>query len=179
MTGFHGPLAAQSTGTGSEIEETGMREFLGFVVGEECYAFPLSSIREIMRVSSITEVPRGPADVLGIISVRGQVTTLIDLRKCLTMQAPAVSGRARILLVDHGRETLGLLVDRVLQVYRLREDEVELSSVLGGDSSSYVMGIGRPGSGRVTRIEGKVADVNDDLIVLLDPIALLKRYGSA
>lgn len=162
-----------------EPEDTGTREFLAFVVGREHYALPLSSVREIVRVPTITEVPRGPRDVLGIFSVRGQVTTLIDMRKTLSMETAELSRRTRILLVDHGRETLGLLVDKVLQVYRLREDEVEMASVLGNEASAHVMGIGRPGGGRGQK--GAVAEraEHNELLILLDPMALLRQYGSA
>lgn len=161
-------------------EEAGVREFLAFVVANETYALPLSCIREIMRVPSVTPVPRAPREVLGIISVRGQVTTLIDLRQRLRVLAGPVSSRTRVLLVDQGDEILGLLCDRVQQVHRLSEQEVELASVLGADAASYVMGIGRPGEGQRKGdgpAEARAAnDGNDtEILILLDPIALLKR----
>jgi purine-binding chemotaxis protein CheW len=134
----------------------GVREFLAFVVGAEIYALPLSSIREIMKLPPVTEVPRGPKHVLGIISVRGRVTTVIDLRRRLHMAQSPLSQRSRVLLVDNGEEIMGLLVDRVLQVYRLHEDEVEYATVMGGDTSDYVLGIGRPGRHGRSRQKGQV-----------------------
>jgi len=161
------------------VEEAGIREFLAFVVATETYALPLSCVREIMRVPSVTPVPRAPREVLGIISVRGQVTTLIDLRQKLNVELAPVSSRTRILLVDQGDEILGLLCDRVKQVHRLSETEVELASVLGADASSYVMGIGRPGQRKAELQQGggKPASGSNvtDILILLDPIALLKR----
>jgi purine-binding chemotaxis protein CheW len=162
-------------------EEAGVREFLAFVVAGETYALPLSCIREIMRVPSVTPVPRAPRDVLGIISVRGQVTTLIDLRQRLRVQAAPPSSRTRVLLVDQGDEIMGLLCDRVAQVYRLNEKEVELSSVLGADAASYVMGIGRPGQRKPDAqrdAKERAQDNEADILILLDPIALLKRQVS-
>ncbi len=157
----------------SRVEEAGMREFLGFMLGEETYALPLSCIREILRMPAVAEVPRAAPDVLGIVSVRGQVTTLIDLRQRMSLPKLPFGPRTRVLLVDQGDETLGLLCDRVLSVYRLSETEVELATVLGNEASSYVMGIGRPGARRVPR-GGAVAQ---EILILLDPIALLKRHG--
>jgi purine-binding chemotaxis protein CheW len=164
------------------VEETGVREFLAFVLARETYALPLSCVREIMRVPSVTGVPRAPQEVLGIISVRGQVTTLVDLRQKLRVESAPIGSRTRILLVDQGDEVLGLLCDRVLQVHRLSETEVEMASVLGSDASSYVMGIGRPGQGKTEtarEAKRKPAAGDEDLLILLDPIALLKRqtYG--
>jgi purine-binding chemotaxis protein CheW len=164
----------------ARVEETGIREFLAFVLASEAYALPLSCVREIMRVPSITGVPRAPLEVLGIISVRGQVTTLVDLRHKLHVEVAPIGSRTRILLVDQGDEILGLLCDRVLQVHRLSENEVELASVLGSDASSYVMGIGRPGQrkGEAAReAKTKSAADTEEILILLDHIALLKRQA--
>jgi purine-binding chemotaxis protein CheW len=171
--------AAHAHHSQEPTEEAGVREFLAFVVATETYALPLSCIREIMRVPSVTAVPRAPKEVLGIISVRGQVTTLIDLRQRLRVQAAPVNSRTRVLLVDQGDEIMGLLCDRVQQVHRLSEKEVEMASVLGADTASYVMGIGRPGGQRKAEAQEVAragAEGNDaEILILLDPIALLKR----
>jgi purine-binding chemotaxis protein CheW len=159
-------------------EAAGVREFLAFVVASESYALPLSCIREIMRVPSVTPVPRAPREVLGIISVRGQVTTLIDLRERLDVEVAPISSRTRVLLVDQGDEIMGLLCDRVKQVHRLSEQEVEMASVLGADAASYVMGIGRPGQRKAETPRSSKAGTEDsgaEILILLDPIALLKR----
>lgn len=164
----------------ARVETTGVREFLAFLLGPEAYALPLSCVREIMRVPTITEVPRAPHEVLGIVSVRGQVTTLIDLRRKLRVTEAPITTRTRVLLVDQGDEIMGLLCDRVLHVHRLSEEEVELAHVLGREASSYVMGIGRPGQrktagGRESKSEAGAGD--DQILILLDPIVLLKRQG--
>jgi purine-binding chemotaxis protein CheW len=133
-----------------------------------------------MRVPMITEVPRAPHEVLGIVSVRGQVTTLLDMRRKLRVAETPISTRTRELLVDQGDEILGLLCDRVLQVHRLSEEEVEMASVLGREASSYVMGIGRPGGQRKAVATGGKAESaagDDQILILLDPIVLLKRQG--
>ncbi|MET0388996.1 MAG: chemotaxis protein CheW [Polyangiales bacterium] len=167
---------------GASLEEPGMREFLAFDVASETFALPLSCVREIMRVPSVTPVPRAPSEVLGIVSVRGQVTTLIDLRQRLNVEVAPITTRTRVLLVDQGDEILGLLCDRVKQVHRLSETEVEIASVLGSDASSYVMGIGRPGQrkGEAQRDgKGAAASGEAEVLILLDPIALLKRQSHA
>jgi purine-binding chemotaxis protein CheW len=136
------------------------REYLAFEVGSAHYALPLSCVREIVRVPSVTEVPRSERDVLGVISVRGAVTTVFDLRAKLRLAETPPTNKSRVLLIDGGREVVGLLVDNVLQVQRLQDDEVELASVLGAEAPPYLFGIGRP---RAT-----------EFLLLLDPIALLR-----
>lgn len=144
-------------------------EFLGFELAGECFGLPLGSIREILKLTPITEVPRARHDVLGILSVRGRITTVIDLRRRLRMSPRKPDKISRILLVDAGDEVMGILVDQVYQVYRLHEEELELAAVVAGDLNEYVYGIGRP-EGLVGR-EG----LSDDIMILLDPEPLLRR----
>ncbi|MDH5673978.1 MAG: chemotaxis protein CheW [Myxococcales bacterium] len=172
------PLASRSEAPELErVDETGTREFLAFRLGQERYALPLSTVREILRIPHVTEVPRCPEEVIGVTSVRGTVTTVLDLRVRLRMPCERVTARARILLVDCWGEPIGMLVDEILQVYRLREDEVELTSALGSEGSGYVMGIGRPGSSSRRRDASGGARVQE-VLILLDGIALMKEYRS-
>ncbi len=129
-----------------ELARGPISEFLAFVLAGEIYAVPLTKIREILSPPPITEVPRAPGDVVGICSVRGLLVTVIDLRRRLVVEESQTTRRTRILLTEtDAREVVGLLVDGVDQVIRLAENEIELAStVLGGEVSEHVLGIGRP-----------------------------------
>jgi purine-binding chemotaxis protein CheW len=158
-----------------EPAEDAVREYLAFELGHEWYALPLSCVREIVRVPAVTEVPRSPESILGIVSVRGAVTTVIDLRVKLRVFAGEINARSRILIVDGNGEVMGVLVDSVSQVYRLREQEVELASVLGSGAPPYLVGIGRPGAvAEVSATPRERSQSAGDMLLLLDPIALLK-----
>jgi purine-binding chemotaxis protein CheW len=124
-----------------------VQEFLAIVLAGELYGVPLAKVREIVTPPPITKVPRAPREVLGVCSVRGLLTTVIDLRLRLSVTANEPTRRTRILLIQlEGSEVIGLLVDEVRQVMRLGEAQIELaSSALGGDISEHVRGIGRPG----------------------------------
>jgi purine-binding chemotaxis protein CheW len=121
-------------------------EYLAFLLAGEPYAAPVSLIREILKPPPLTPVPRAPHSVLGIISVRGQLVTVIDLRRRLRLAETPMGSRTRILLAEGpGNETLGLFVDEVLQVHRLSEAEIELAApALGGEVADYITGIARP-----------------------------------
>jgi purine-binding chemotaxis protein CheW len=162
---------------GNELppKDGGVREFLAFELSAECYALPLACVREIMRVSAVTEVPRAPSDVLGVISVRGQVTTVLDLRRKLHVAEAPISGRSRILLVDAGREIIGLLVDSVLHVYRLHDGEIELANVLGAEAPPYLQGLGRPAAAAQKPNEASRGAAPSELLLLLDPATLLRN----
>jgi purine-binding chemotaxis protein CheW len=123
-----------------------VREYLSFDLAGEIYAVELARIREIVSPPPITEVPRAPPAVIGVCSVRGLLVTVIDTRLRMRVERRPFSRLSRLLLanVDSG-EVMGLLVDEVHQVIRLQEHQIELAqSVLGGDTSDHVRGIGRP-----------------------------------
>ena len=151
-----------------------LREYLAFQLADEFYALPLGAVREILKPPGITPVPRTAQHVLGIISVRGRVTTVLDLRRKLRLPEAPHDKHTRVLLVDKGDEIMGLLVDRVLQVYRLASDEIELSGVVAGDMSEFVHGIGRPRVNRTRETHGDVA-TDSDLLILLEPTPLLRK----
>jgi purine-binding chemotaxis protein CheW len=130
--------------------EAGRRvEYLAFVLAGETYAVQIAHVAEILRPPPITEVPRAPASMLGVISVRGKLVTVLDLRRRFHLPEAPIDRRSRILLADLGKgEQLGLLVDEVQQVWRLAAEEIEAASVLGGEQPAHIAGIGRPtGSG--------------------------------
>jgi purine-binding chemotaxis protein CheW len=124
-------------------------EYLAFVLGSDVYAAPVALIREILKPPPLTPVPRAPFSIMGIVSVRGQLVTVVDLRRRLRLAEGPTTRKTRILLSDSpSGETLGLHVDEVLQVYRLAEAEIEhATTALGGDVAGYISGIARPARG--------------------------------
>jgi purine-binding chemotaxis protein CheW len=138
---------------GRRTADAGRRiEYLGFRLAGETYAVPVVQIAAILKPPPITEVPRGPHTVRGVVSVRGRLVTVIDLRRSFhieeemrfVLEAAPIDRKARILLTDVASEPMGRLVDEVCQVWRLAQDEIEPADVLGNDQPAYITGIGRP-----------------------------------
>jgi purine-binding chemotaxis protein CheW len=93
-------------------------------------------------------VPRAPAYLLGVVSLRGQIVPLIDLRRRLGLPPGPDTRATRILVVDQAGESFGLLVDSVRQVVRLRDDEMESRPpALASRESEFIAGIARPRTG--------------------------------
>jgi purine-binding chemotaxis protein CheW len=129
--------------------ESGTRtEYLAFVIASEKYAVQIAHIAEILRPPPITQVPRASAAVLGVISVRGRLVTVVDVRARFglgQLKADPLDRKCRILLTNvEGGEQIGLLVDEVQQVWRLASEEIEPAEALGGEQPAYISGIGRP-----------------------------------
>ncbi len=157
-------------GERQHVNEASLTEYIAFRVATASYALPVSLVREIVRAAHITPVPRAPDAVMGITSFRGRIVTIIDLGRRLGLSCTVLpeydpaspqASRVRILMIDIGVETVGLLVDEVLMVHRLGNFDIErAANALGADTDRNVAGIARPGDG-------------DEVLLLLDAKALV------
>lgn len=124
-----------------------IREFLAISLAGQLYGVELIQVQEILSPPPLTVVPRAPRYVLGVCSVRGQLVTVVELKRLMRLSEGGPVRRARILLSICGGEVVGFYVDEVRQVLRLTEGEIEPSAAaLGGEAPEHVIGIGRPGS---------------------------------
>ncbi len=115
-------VARQGLQTGSEekkqnttIEEI---QLVTFSLGEEDYAFEVETVQEIMRVGNIADVPNAPPHIKGLITVRDTVMPTFDLRTLLNLSHETDDEHERILIVETGEFTLGMIVDQVREVRR-------------------------------------------------------------
>ena len=124
------------------VEALDLQQLLTFVLDGAPYALPVERVREIVRIRPITPMPRVPADVRGVISLRGEIVQVVDLRRRLSLE-PVEPGRRSRIIVVHGGDgrVAGLLVDAVTEV--LSVDEAALrgaSSESGAVDSLCVRG---------------------------------------
>ena len=192
---------AQQSSPASTFESTGgrhqtgelrlSRDVLTFHIADEEYGIGIEHIREIIKHRVVTEVPRVPSFVAGIIAVRGLVMPVLDLRQRLRMRTAGLSQKSRILIVsrpatgneivsEEERERFGLVVDRVSEVVRIQEVDIEPPTVLSGKESEFVEGIGRVRSEieqalrREARVgPGMITTEVQRIIILLDLVKVL------
>jgi len=140
------------------------REFVAFNLGDEEYGVAIEQVREIFKAPVLTEVPRAPAHVAGIVLVRGEVVAVHDPRRRLGLTGAAGSA-ARVIVCDIGNERVGLLVDGVSEVLRLVPSEIEeRAQGIASIDADYIAGVGRQGQ---------------RLVVLLNVEALIGGGGGA
>ncbi|MFQ5669759.1 MAG: chemotaxis protein CheW [Acidobacteriota bacterium] len=119
------PLTAGTGGGGpNRAAEAGPRQFLTFCLAGERYGIIIDSIVEILKYRQSTPIPRAPEVVHGIVSLRGHIVTVIDGRLRLGHSKAQVGPASRIIVVRDGAETVGILVDEVLQVMKLPADAI-------------------------------------------------------
>ncbi len=128
----------------SEILTESPLEFLCFRVSDEIYGINIMDIKEIIKPREVTEVPRAPAFVSGVLSLRGTIIAIIDMRVRLGLARKEPTGKERIIVIKNNNSFSGLLVDEVIQVVQVQLDAVEAApTVLDGIDRDFISGIGR------------------------------------
>jgi purine-binding chemotaxis protein CheW len=143
-------------------DDTEFQELLCFRVAAEKYAVNIMEIKEIIKAREVTEVPRVPDYVTGVLSLRGIIIPVFNMHKRLGHAVVQESGKERIIVVKKGDEFCGVLVDEVIQVARLAAASIEPPpAVLEGIDRDFVNGIGRfDGQMLILLNLGKILDLN-------------------
>jgi len=119
-------------------------EYLCFRVSDEIYGINIMDIKEIIKPREITEVPCAPPFVSGIISLRGTIIPIIDMRSRLGLLTGNATGKERVIVIKNNQSLSGLLVDEVIQVVHIDKEKLEPApSVLEGVKRDFVTGVGR------------------------------------
>ena len=129
----------------AEAEAEELLELLSFQLGEEIYAVPLIRIQQIIKPRPVTYVPRAPEYIMGIISLRGSIIPVFDLKRRLGLGASEVGRKSRIIIIKLNEKVLaGLLVDQVLEVARVGSETLEPTpAVFTGVEGEFIEGIAR------------------------------------
>ncbi len=119
---------------------------VGFYLNDEEYALNISDVREIIRAGRWTRVPNAPAHVKGVINLRGRIIPVVDLKTRMGLGESTPTKNARILVVESGGRTLGLLADGVSQVLRLPAGGVEAApEEVSSAERGFIRGVGKIG----------------------------------
>ncbi|PIE33475.1 hypothetical protein CSA56_11775 [candidate division KSB3 bacterium] len=85
------------------------------------YGIQLLSVREILKVPKITWLPCSPAFITGVISVRGNIQAVVDLKIFLQLGCSDTTDQSRIILVESGELITGLLIDEMIDIITVPE----------------------------------------------------------
>ena len=126
-------------------------KYLTFALGHEEYGLEIQKVREIIGYVDITAVPGVPSHIKGVINLRGQVISVIDLRERFDMPAAEQTDQTCIIVVEiknEGRKlSTGIIVDSVTEVLSIANENIEPSPEFGlGVEMDFILGIGKIGS---------------------------------
>lgn len=127
--------------------------YLCFDLGQEEFCIPLLSVREVLGMPEFTPIPQTPPHFLGIMNLRGQVISVIDLRIKMGIKAMP-SEETAVVILDFGSFSLGMVVDRVNSVTEIPAVAAADKPVLDSSKAKdYIVGVYKK---------------NDHLILILD-----------
>ncbi len=140
--------------TAQRSSGTSTRQLATFRLGELLLGIDIRCIREINRVTDFTPVPDAPPQVRGVVNLRGDVVTVINLRTILDLPPQEITPWTRLMIVQSEDEAIGVLVDRVSDVATVqRAEEEPLPANLGGVNSRFFSGMYRVGADLLVELD--------------------------
>jgi purine-binding chemotaxis protein CheW len=129
-------------------------QYLSFSLASEEYAIEILRVQEIRGMCPLTPLPHAPAQVCGVMNLRGVVVPVIDMRVALGLPTEPHNKFTVIIVLSVGGRTMGFVVDSVSDVLALDTSAIEKAPDLGcGVDGAMVSGIAR---------------IEDRFIILLD-----------
>ena len=139
----------------SVVEASEEKTYVAFLIDREEYGLPVESVREVLRVGEVTRVPQAPAHIRGVTNVRGSILPVVEIRTRIGLPPLDPGPSARIVVLEVGERALGLLVDRVTRVAKVKVSEIEPPPAeVVTARTDYVVGVAKGPEG---------------LLILLDP----------
>ena len=105
--------------------QTDESQLVTFYLGDEEFGFDIMSVQEIIRQPKLSRIPMAPPYVEGVANLRGMILPIIDTRTRFGMPRAEDTDRTRVLVVDVDGTKTGLRVDRVRQVTRVLQRQME------------------------------------------------------
>lgn len=120
-----------------------INRYLCFSLGTEEYAIPLLTVREVIAIPEITPVPHSVQSFLGIMNLRGQVISVVDLRTKLSIK-PMISEENAIIICDLNPNSIGVVVDSINCVVHPSPDQItDKPEIQSQKNTEYIQGVYR------------------------------------
>jgi chemotaxis signal transduction protein len=129
------------------------QQFIVFRLAGEWYGVEITKVKEIINVVKVTYLPSSPEHIAGIVSLRGNILSVTDLKAVFRLPNEAPTGKTRIIAVESGIFETGLLVDEVLESIEVPVSKIEPPLLtLPAERRRYIVGQCRAGSRLVALI---------------------------
>ncbi len=120
------------------------RQMVIFTLGQEEFGVDIGEVREIIRMEPITKIPHTPPYINGVINLRGGIIVVVDLGLKLSIEHRKEDKNTRIIVIQVGGMTIGMIVDSATEVLRIKESQIQpapaiIKEKIQGD---YIEGVG-------------------------------------
>lgn len=148
VSGKTGELPPQSIPLLSQEDKTSeghtYDQYIRFFLEDIPLILPLSSALEIGRQPVITPLPNLPDWVLGVSNIRGEIVSIVDLKRFLKLPSEGVRRTQRFIIVRNHEMKVGLIVDSIMGLLSLDRDQADFiqgSPYEKGEIASYISGV--------------------------------------
>jgi len=146
---------------------------LTFSLGKEDYGIPILQVREIIGMMEITEVPRTPEFIKGVVNLRGKIIPIMDLRTKFGMESIEYTERTCIIVVEvpvnEAKKPMGIVVDMVSEVVTIEENDIEAALDYGAKvEGNFLTGMGKIKDKVVMILNIEKILSSDEIIKILD-----------
>lgn len=148
-----------------ESTEVGTFEerYIEFGIGEEEYAIPLLTVREVISPPETTPIPKAPKHFIGLMNLRGQVISIVDLRIKLGIKPKEDKREEAVIIVKIGEIQLGVVVDSINKVLAFKKEDIsQLPEIQTQVNAEYIVGVHRKEESLTILLDiAKTLDVKD------------------
>jgi len=117
-------------------------EIVEFLLSYETYGIESSFVREVYPLHEITPLPGTPSFVLGIINVRGQILSVLDLRKFFDLSEKGLTDLNKVIIIHDEKMEFGILADAVTGILKISLDMIQPAlPTLTGIRAEYLKGV--------------------------------------
>jgi purine-binding chemotaxis protein CheW len=154
-----------------------MTKFAVFKIGDEIFGISIDRVVEILKVQKIFTIPGLPEFLSGVMSVRGNIVPIMDLRRRFGLQP---SGKKeRIIIVRYGKEKIGFLIDDIKEILPLSAGEIKNPpSIFKGFRTEYLTGLSKLGENIIILLNIDNLLSSEEKIRLRESIELLEEKGA-
>lgn len=144
-------------------DSTNFDRFIEFSLGQEDYAIPLLMVREVISIPETTPIPKAPKHFIGLMNLRGQVISIVDLRNKLTIKPNEVTSDSAVIIVDFQGMNIGIVVDSINKVLAFSKTEIqEMPELQSQVRSDYILGVYKKDDGLTVLLDiARCLDVKD------------------
>jgi purine-binding chemotaxis protein CheW len=170
------PAEPKGSNDSSQRNRSSSIQVVEFVLGKENFAIDLFDVKEVVEYTTITKLPNVPAYIKGIIDLRGEITTIVDLKHRLniTEESMVAAESSRIIVLDDKitDTKIGILVDDVTSVSTFEGKQVDYTSASVSKEDTAIIGIIK----RKVKIKDKE---KNELIIWIDIKQLLGNIDAS
>ncbi|PKL35524.1 MAG: chemotaxis protein CheW [Spirochaetae bacterium HGW-Spirochaetae-1] len=125
-----------------------------FKIGNEEYGVDILLVQEILKLPTITKLPKSVPYIMGVIDLRGKVIPIVDLSKKFKIDQKREKQSNRAIVVDISGKQVGLAIDSVSHVIKINSNDIEPPPpVVKGISGRYIVGIAKLETGFVVILD--------------------------